>query len=1157
MIDNGSSFNNCCLFFVTICYNIIQNKLRKGGCVMPMFKKGVALLCSLTMLGGVVLPAVPPMMPTLLVNAADSQSGNDIVITDAKTGEIISADRVKDVFNGPAEDELDSSEPMLDKFVEYFKYYEETLYRAEHYIITGRVSISMQDTKTYGDWVRTRYDSYDDVTHLFIIRDIRITRYSKEQDEPDTSGMTPEERAEFLEAEKERLKEEQERLKDGVDIDRSDAMIDEVISRKYSHIKAGTFAIAMTDVTTNNYRTFTLKVKQPTNALKAYTNPLNNKKKTVIEDGLMLVNNHGVQFTYAASGTDDIKMVMLKPSAVDFDFGREYINMEGVSDIVTISDNGVITPSDNGRAVLLLYSTNDKIYYNCYVKDKDFLYTKVLPKTYDVVIVKENPAREISINNKVEQLNSGEKYQLGVEVTPTYNTDEYPTSATDVIAWSSSDEKVASIDETGLITAKQAGTTIITVTGENLAVKDSFVLTVKAPVTQIKLSKSLQTMEGEVTEISAVLNPKMSNEQVYWESSDESIVTVEQSKDAAIDGENYNYYANIKAIKAGTAIVTASTKSGIKASMTVTVEEKPVVDWIKLMYGTREIKTNNCYIFTGENIKFTMTGMQGDKPIDKDTIVVTISKGGKSVAKATINKYGVVSCTGIARGTVNLIFKSTLTPGVKRVVTVHVKRPANGVDALIDGKKQNELITTVDSMAKITAKLKTDSVDGIHDDEISTYKSSDKNVVTVDKNGNVKAVGEGTAKIVLKTASTKEFTVAKIIVINVSKILINGVSNNTFESDKRLGEKLNMKVQVATNADKVYELPVTYTLDNSGVLSLNDDNELIVNKVGTTKVKVTAGGVSNTITVKINHKLAKCKFNIKEVDIASSVKPNMTITDDKYTLKEGVDYTVDTVVNPKLGSATTTVHGKGGYTGDTVVKFNVVAHDITKATVTGIVNKTYTGTAITQSPVVKYNGTTLKLDTDYTLKYSNNTDAGVATVTINGINNYRFKQEKKFTINKANISSTSITIAEAIYSEKNPATPKVTITYNDKSISSKNYTLSYSNNTKVGMATVKIVAANNFSGTITKQFKVMAKTPLSIKLSTTSATLKVGGTIKPTVTIADAAYVKDKTIKWKSSNSKVATVDASGKITAKKAGTAVITAAGGKTSSATIKITVK
>ena len=62
---------------------------------------------------------------------------------------------------------------------------------------------------------------------------------------------------------------------------------------------------------------------------------------------------------------------------------------------------------------------------------------------------------------------------------------------------------------------------------------------------------------------------------------------------------------------------------------------------------------------------------------------------------------------------------------------------------------------------------------------------------------------------------------------------------------------------------------------------------------------------------------------------------------------------------------------------------------------------TYTGSAKTPSVTVKDGDYTLVEDKDYTVTYSNNTNAGTATVTVTGKGNYTGSASKNFTINKA------------------------------------------------------------------------------------------------------------------------------------------------------------
>jgi len=74
---------------------------------------------------------------------------------------------------------------------------------------------------------------------------------------------------------------------------------------------------------------------------------------------------------------------------------------------------------------------------------------------------------------------------------------------------------------------------------------------------------------------------------------------------------------------------------------------------------------------------------------------------------------------------------------------------------------------------------------------------------------------------------------------------------------------------------------------------------------------------------------------------------------------------------------------------------------ISKAIVSGIKDKTYTGKALTQSVTVKVGSTTLKSGTDYTVSYKNNKNVGTATVTIKGKGSYTGSITKTFKITKA------------------------------------------------------------------------------------------------------------------------------------------------------------
>ena len=129
-------------------------------------------------------------------------------------------------------------------------------------------------------------------------------------------------------------------------------------------------------------------------------------------------------------------------------------------------------------------------------------------------------------------------------------------------------------------------------------------------------------------------------------------------------------------------------------------------------------------------------------------------------------------------------------------------------------------------------------------------------------------------------------------------------------------------------------------------------------------------------------------------------KPGVTVKLNGKTLKNGTDYTVSYSNNTKVGTAKVTITGKGNYTGS-VSKTYSIKNNFKKATVSGISTKTFTGKNITQSITVKYNGKTLRKDTDYTVSYSSNKNIGTATVKITGKGSYTGTITKTFKINPA------------------------------------------------------------------------------------------------------------------------------------------------------------
>ena len=153
---------------------------------------------------------------------------------------------------------------------------------------------------------------------------------------------------------------------------------------------------------------------------------------------------------------------------------------------------------------------------------------------------------------------------------------------------------------------------------------------------------------------------------------------------------------------------------------------------------------------------------------------------------------------------------------------------------------------------------------------------------------------------------------------------------------------------------------------------------------------------------------------------------------------------------------------------------------IENATVSNIVNRYYMGYPRTQSPVVKFNGDTLKEGTDYKISYSNNTEAGIATVKITGKGFYTGTITRTFTIYKRDISKTTITLSSTSFKYNgSKCAPSVTVKLDGTKLTKgTSYTLSYSSGrTKPGTYKVTIKPTGSLYGSsITKTFKIVSST---------------------------------------------------------------------------------
>ena len=128
------------------------------------------------------------------------------------------------------------------------------------------------------------------------------------------------------------------------------------------------------------------------------------------------------------------------------------------------------------------------------------------------------------------------------------------------------------------------------------------------------------------------------------------------------------------------------------------------------------------------------------------------------------------------------------------------------------------------------------------------------------------------------------------------------------------------------------------------------------------------------------------------------IKQSPVVTLGTTTLKNGRDYKVAYANNVAVGSASMIILGAGNYSGTIYKSFTITKSNVAKLSVSGLVNKAYTGKTIKPAITVKNGKTTLKSGKNYTITYGKNTAVGIGTVKITGKGNYTGSVTKTFQI---------------------------------------------------------------------------------------------------------------------------------------------------------------
>ncbi len=357
-------------------------------------------------------------------------------------------------------------------------------------------------------------------------------------------------------------------------------------------------------------------------------------------------------------------------------------------------------------------------------------------------------------------------------------------------------------------------------------------------------------------------------------------------------------------------------------------------------------------------------------------------------------------------------------------------------------------------------------------------------------------VTDGTKKLALNKDYKLEYS-NNVDASEAAQVTVTGINNyqgsvaKTFAITPSVVKAASIKAELALNGSEKNVIAtsgkITFAANDFTYEIRNAGTETAATEVAVGQkydiVITLQGNYSGTNVVKN----VECKTDMKALTVAfvdvdetytyngKAQKPAVVVKNGETEVAKN-SYTVTYIDNVNAGTAKVMVKGKKAIAGTVELAFEIQPKDVTAGwTIKAIPAKVYNGKA--QTPAVSVTG--LKAKKDYTVTYTNNVDAGTAKATIKLTDNYKYNEvvgasvDTTFEIKKAPIKS--VKAAAAIYKGEGVAVSTIlTVKSGSLVLTKADYDVVYTNNTKVGKAsvTVKAKADSNYESEKTATFNI-------------------------------------------------------------------------------------
>jgi len=484
--------------------------------------------------------------------------------------------------------------------------------------------------------------------------------------------------------------------------------------------------------------------------------------------------------------------------------------------VATISQTGKLTSVGVGTTTI-----------TCKAKDGSGKYA-----TCKVTVTK-NTTRATSLKLNCKTIN----WPTGK--TGTFKATVTPANASNILKWTSSNPKVATISQNGKLTAVSAGKTTITCAttdGSNLRV--TCAVTVNIGVKSVKLNVTKLTwIPGRTGTFTATVSPaNAKNKTLVWTSSNPDVASISST-------------GKIKTLKVGTTTITCKAKDGSGKYATC------LVNVVKAVGSVTLPKTAN--IKTGETTALTAN------VLPKDAYNKNLTWTSSDTSVATVSQTGVVK--GITYGTATITAKAKDVSGKYATCVVTVE-PEKDVYIPVESVSLNA--KTINWQPGKSGSFKATVSPSFATNKALVWSSSNEDVATISSTGKLTAVSTGVAIITCKSVDDETKTATCIVTVRGS------VESIRFE----VGEIKLFKGKTATlspivEPELAYNKEVTWESSDTRIVTVSSSGVVTAKAKGTATITCTAKDGSG--------KTASCKV------IVGSKLTGLALSADSYTLEKG------------------------------------------------------------------------------------------------------------------------------------------------------------------------------------------------------------------------------------------------------------------------------